>query len=154
MWYIAFYWKSQVPKMEIHSFNVHSHPTAVTFMAAQFSKGLIYIWLCRIEKSVGQGGRLTEGDDSWLHMERRAEERFFIFRPPHRLCPQSRLQALYGFVPLLLVFLLQSEERRSLTKRRWNHIKTLILRLNLKQQSYIYWFSTWSHGNFIVEKFI
>lgn len=30
---------------------------------------------------------------------------------PHGLCPQSRLQALDGFVPLLLVFLLQGEER-------------------------------------------
>lgn len=33
---------------------------------------------------------------------------------PHGLRPQSRLQALDGFVPLLLVLLLQREENLSL----------------------------------------
>ena len=41
--------------------------------------------------------------------------------PPHGLCPQSRLQALDGFVPLFLVFFLQSEERLSLFHKNIKH---------------------------------
>lgn len=45
--------------------------------------------------------------------------------PPHGLCPQSRLQALYGFVPLLLIFFLQSEESLSLLKQKIKRLKDL-----------------------------
>lgn len=45
--------------------------------------------------------------------------------PPHGLCPQSCLQALYGFVSLLLVFFLQSEESLPLfpKKKKKKHLK-------------------------------
>lgn len=41
---------------------------------------------------------------------------------PHRLCPQSRLQALYGFISFFLIFLLQSKKGLSLSNKTWNLI--------------------------------
>lgn len=61
-----------------------------------------------------QGERKLEErrcDDEVICPGREGDEKrggYFHCCPPHRLSPQSRLQALDGFIPLLLVFLLQS----------------------------------------------
>lgn len=47
---------------------------------------------------------------------------------PHGLRPQSRLQALDGFVPLLLVLLLQREENLSLEGKKTTWLAAVAMR--------------------------
>lgn len=73
------------------------------------------------------------------------------FISPHGLCPQSCLQALYGFVPLVLVLLLHSKENLSLLRKEEKTIRFGGLCIRAWKKKKASWFVTSKKWTMLVQ---